>query len=207
VVLPEPLPLVLEPLPEPLPLVLRLLLLRRLPEVELPRVEPLREPDVEFIEPERRPPEPDVLPMDPEVEPIEPELRPEEPEVEPIEPDVEPDVEPMEPEVEPIEPEVEPIEPDVEPDVEPIEPLVLPEVLPLVEPLVLPPLVVCAWAVVVARPRPSRKAAARSDWEMCLFICCVLKRVKKIKEYVTIRCLVKRGSAKAPRESLLNLCP
>ena len=73
-----------EPLVEPLvdePRVLRLPLPRRPPEVVLPLVELLREPDVELIEPE-------VLLMEPAVEPVV------EPVVEPIEPEVLPLVEP-----------------------------------------------------------------------------------------------------------------
>ncbi|GAA4496327.1 hypothetical protein GCM10023172_09460 [Hymenobacter ginsengisoli] len=76
-----------------------------------------------------------------------------------------------------IEPEVLmlPLVLPIVPDVVPLVPMVpVPEVLPLVvpmvvEPEVLPP-VVCAWAVVVARPRPSRTAAARSGAANCVFI-------------------------------------
>ena len=119
-------------LPEPevlLPLRLDLLLLRRLPEVLLPLVEP----EEEFIEPE-------VELIDPEVEPIDPEVEPE-PEVEPIEPEVEPLVEP-----------IDVLLPLVEPDVEPI-------VLPLVEPPVEPVVVWAKAAVVVRpRPRTKAAA-------------------------------------------------
>jgi hypothetical protein len=73
-----------------------------------------------------------------------------------------------------VEPEVEPMLPEVE----------LPLVLPIV---VLPPVlpvVVWAWAVLAARPRPSKKAAARSGVKRLFFM--RLKRKNKVGEKMVI---------------------
>jgi hypothetical protein len=73
-------------------------------------------------------------------------------------------------------PEVEPaVLLPVEPDV--VEPAVVPEV-ELIEPEVLP-LVVWPCAALVARPRPSRKAAVRNGRAILFFIACGRKRLKK----------------------------
>ena len=86
-------------------------------------------------------------------------------------------------------PEVELPEVPMLPEVELPEVPMLPEVLmplvvelPAVEPVV-EPVVVWACAVVASKPRPSRKAAARSGSKICVFI----KKGKSGKETYGIR--------------------
>jgi hypothetical protein len=134
----------------PLPPVEPLLLVEPLPEVPLLEVSPLVEPEVEPL-----PLEPVLLPMLP-LEPLEPlapvwSLPVAEPLVPPVWPLVEPVLEPLWPLMEPLlEPlcgsVLEPVLEPVWPLIEPVEPVLEPLCdwsLPVVEPLVLEPLV-CA---------------------------------------------------------------